>query len=62
MTRIATDLNLRRDRSYGFRDSKDGKPYYCKTCGMGWNEMMACEEGDCVEETEDEAMKRYQPA
>lgn len=56
------DLNLQRDRRRGFRDPKDGAPYYCKTCGVGWQEMMACEDGDCVEETMDDAMKRYQPA
>jgi len=57
-----TDLNLQQDRRRGFRDSKDGKPYYCKLCGMGWQEMMACEEGDCQIESETDAMKRYEPA
>lgn len=56
------DLNLQRDRRRGFRDSKDGKPFYCKTCGLGWHEFMACEEGDCEIESEEDAMKRYEPA
>jgi len=45
-----------------FRDSKDGKPFYCKLCGLGFQEMMACEESDCELETEDDAMKRFEPA
>jgi hypothetical protein len=50
------------DRDIGIRDYRDGKPYYCKTCGLGWHEMMACEEGDCVDESQEDAEKRYQPA
>lgn len=56
------DLNLQRDRRSGFRDSKDGQPFYCKTCGLGFQEMMACEEVKCNLESAEEAMKRFDPA
>lgn len=36
----------------------NGKPYYCKTCGLGLAEYMACEEDDCELESEEEAQKR----
>lgn len=62
MTRIATDRNLQDERRRGFRDSKDGKPFYCKLCGMGWQEFGACEEPDCELESDEEALKRFQPA
>lgn len=40
------------------RTPTNGQPYYCRVCGMGWNEFMACEEVDCELETEAEAQKR----
>lgn len=36
----------------------DGKPYYCIVCGLGRGEYMACEEGCCQLESEEEARKR----
>jgi hypothetical protein len=54
-------MGLHEDRQRGFRDFKDGEPFYCKLCGMGWNEFGACEEPDCELESKEEAMKRYQP-
>src|SRR5688500_2390241 len=40
------------------RSPYDGKPFYCKTCGLGWNEYGACEEVECQIETEAEAQTR----
>ena len=40
------------------RTPTDGLPYYCKTCGLGWNEYGACEEVDCELETRSEAIAR----
>jgi hypothetical protein len=40
------------------RHWKDGKPYYCVACGLGWGEFIACEEVDCELESEVEAQKR----
>lgn len=40
------------------RTPYDGKPFYCKTCGLGLGEFMACEEPDCVLETTEEAERR----
>ena len=42
------------------RTPYDGKPYYCNLCGLGWGEVLACEEPDCKLETEAEAVKRQQ--
>lgn len=55
-----TDLNLLRARRQGFRDSKDGEPFYCKVCGLGFQEVMACEELECKLESNEEAMKRFE--
>lgn len=62
MTRLGTDLNLQDQRRRGFRDSRDGKPFYCKTCGLGWQEVMACEETNCQIESDEDALKRFEPA
>jgi hypothetical protein len=35
----------------------NGKPYYCKTCGLGGGELGACEEVVC--EMEDEATAKH---
>lgn len=29
------------------RTPKDGKPYYCVKCSMGFDEYLACELPDC---------------
>jgi hypothetical protein len=43
------------------RTTKDGLPYYCKTCGLGWNEYGACEETNCELESHEEALTRSVP-
>lgn len=43
------------------RTPTDGMPYYCKTCGLGWNEYGACEEVDCELESSEEALSRSIP-
>lgn len=40
------------------RSPRDGKPYYCDECGVGWAEYMVCEDGPCRLETEAEAHER----
>ncbi len=40
------------------RTPTDGKPYYCKVCGMGFDEFLACEEPDCALEGEADALAR----
>lgn len=39
-----------------------GKPYYCKICGLGMGEYMACEEPDCELESERDAQLRLDQA
>lgn len=41
------------------RSPYDGKPYYCKICGLGFNEYIACEELDCELESEASAKLRF---
>lgn len=36
----------------------DGKPYYCAVCGLGYGKYLACEDGDCELESEEDAAKR----
>lgn len=36
----------------------DGRPYYCKTCGLGYGEWAACEEVDCELESTEDAQDR----
>ena len=43
------------------RTLTDGLPFYCVHCGLGWNEVMACEELDCQLESEQEALARSIP-
>jgi len=43
------------------RTTTDGLPYYCKTCGAGWNEYGACEEVDCELEPKEVALVRSNP-
>ena len=31
---------------------------FCKTCGLWYGEYVACEDGDCLLETSEEAQKR----
>lgn len=59
---ITPEIKLAMDRQAGFRDSKDGKPFYCAVCGMGWGEYGACEEPDCELETQEAASKRHVPS
>lgn len=40
------------------RTPYDGLPFYCDTCGMGLQEVMACEDGDCVMENAEAALDR----
>lgn len=40
------------------RHPYDSKPYYCKKCGMGFAEYIACELPDCELETEGDATLR----
>ncbi len=40
------------------RTPHDGKPYYCRECGSGFSEFMACEEPDCKLEDRRTAMQR----
>lgn len=42
------------------RTPYDGKPYYCSLCGLGYSEMLACEEPDCQPESEETAKLRQQ--
>lgn len=42
------------------RTPYDGRPYYCKLCGLGFGEFMACEDGDCELESEKDARERQQ--
>jgi hypothetical protein len=44
------------------RTPYDGKPFYCALCGLGFGEMMACEEPDCQPETEAAAKARQKAA
>lgn len=37
------------------RTPYDGKPYYCRSCGCGWNEWLQCEQPECPLEPEAEA-------
>ena len=40
------------------RSHADGKPYYCRVCGAGYGEFIACEMPDCELESETEARER----
>jgi hypothetical protein len=58
------DLDVNNDFATGkhaMRTTTDGLPYYCKTCGAGWNEYGACEEVDCELEPRDDALARSIP-
>ena len=37
-----------------------GEPYYCKNCGLGFAEYVACEEVNCELESKETAMNRKQ--
>ena len=43
------------------RTPTDGLPFYCSFCGMGWSEVMACEEVDCKMESKEAALARSIP-
>ncbi len=36
----------------------NGQPYYCKLCGLGFGEFLACDMGDCQLESKQEAEAR----
>ena len=40
------------------RTPRDGKPYYCVRCGLGFAEYIACEDADCKLESEASAEAR----
>ena len=40
------------------RSPFDGHPFYCKICGVGFAEYVACTEGDCELESERTALTR----
>lgn len=40
------------------RTPYDGRPYYCKLCGLGFGEFMACELPNCELEAPEEAERR----
>lgn len=42
----------------GERHPYNGKPFYCKVCGLGFSEFMACENVDCKLEDEATAISR----
>lgn len=44
------------------RTPHDGKPYYCRLCGAGYFEFMACEDEDCLLEDEADARQRASDA
>ena len=39
----------------------NGRPYYCRYCGAGFGEFLACEEPDCELESKEDAAKRVRP-
>lgn len=39
----------------------DGKPYYCKVCGLGFAEFLACEDVECELEDDFIAQDRIPP-
>ena len=57
-TPCTTECRDRRDCSFNLKPWNNGQPYYCKTCGAGGGERMACEEPDCELETAEEARRR----
>ena len=59
---MSPEIELAVARQQGRRDPKDGQPYYCSVCGMGWNEYGACEEVDCELESAESAQKRHVPS
>lgn len=42
----------------GERHPYNGKPFYCKVCGLGFLGFMACEDVDCELEAEATAIAR----
>jgi hypothetical protein len=43
------------------RSPYDGKPFYCKACGAGFGEYIACEMPDCLLESVADAGERRHP-
>lgn len=44
------------------RTTTDGYPFYCETCGAGWNEYGACEDVACKLESSEKALTRSVPS
>ena len=42
------------------RNPFDGRPFYCVTCGAGFDEYMACEDVQCELEPASEALHRLE--
>lgn len=42
----------------GERHPYNGKPFYCKVCGLGFSEFMSCDHDDCRLEDEATATAR----
>ena len=40
------------------RHRLDGKPFYCKVCGLGLAEFWQCDDEDCELESADDAQAR----
>jgi hypothetical protein len=40
------------------RSPRDGRPYYCVKCKLGFGEYMACDRADCKLESEESAEMR----
>jgi len=40
------------------RSPRDGKPFYCALCVLGFGEFLVCEESDCALESIEAAHKR----
>lgn len=59
---ITKAVSLAIARASGSRDPKDGEPFYCTFCGLGWNEYGACEDVRCELETKDAALQRFEPS
>ncbi len=49
-------------RTSADRTPTDGKPFYCRVCGSGFGEYLACEEPCCKLEPEREAVARRRKA
>lgn len=53
--RVSADLGR---RGMNEPTPTNGKPYYCRVCGLGFGEYLACEEPCCKLESERDAKSR----